>query len=134
MKHLKYFESVDDLEYHKLMIHDVFQDIIDDYGIERGKLGDVDGLFYSITDSRATHWLLRCKGNQIVFMIWDECGYDFIPNDIIRDIKNECLQPHIRRLESMGYTVDTDPKFGTLEIGDKSKMVAKIIRLVINYK
>ena len=68
MRHLRYFESIDDLEYHKLMIHDVFQDIIDDYGIERGKLGDVDGLFYDITPNRrqAQHWVFKLFNNLVI--------------------------------------------------------------------
>lgn len=113
MKHLKKFnESQSDIEYHKLMIQDVFQDVFDEYVIEKGIIGRSSGLCYSITDHTENKWRLECKVDEIVLLIWKGGeSPEYVKGWILSDplikkiIKSRYLSDHIKRLSTMGYKV-----------------------------
>lgn len=114
MKHIKLFESFEEdikhnsenVRYHKMMIKDVFQDVIDDYDIEYnlGELDDIDGLYYFISENPNGKEIRgdRKKHNIIYFDISYIMDTQYA---ISKDIMNIDLSKHIQRLENMGYGV-----------------------------
>lgn len=111
--------------YHKNMIKDIFQEIIDEYNIEYYDNGNGDGLYYEI-DSE--DWKGREYINEIIFEIThmndkaEAASGKFGNTDLIQEIKSAIL-PIVGRLQHMGYIVS--------EIGNP---YANVICLSINYK
>lgn len=96
MKKLKLFESFrkENYKYHEQLVIDIFQDIFDDYGIERYHNESLCGKYYQIT--YITPYYIRLT----IFYTYDET-VDF-KNE---DVKLIDFGPPIDRLESIGYDV-----------------------------
>ena len=107
MKHLKKFnESQSDLEYHKLMIQDIFQDIIDEYDIEKELETSVGyGLYYMIRSKRFSKHSIEV----IISINFHENGEGFPADDKnlqlykrFSSLKDD-LKPIDKKLNNMGY-------------------------------
>lgn len=104
MKYLKYFEnSESDIRYNIQEITDVFQDIIDDYDMEKSPLNSANnGLNYHLVyQPELKQSTFFGKGKYILFM-WDQRG-GILSTEILQKID---FTPYIKRLKDMGYEVD----------------------------
>ena len=104
MKHLRFFESRSDIPYHKRIILDIFQDIIDDYNIERynsvAMADNISGIYYILYDiqSGGEFKLIYLK----IFLKGDKLRPEFYLNksEFVDNLKSDK-----KRLESLGYKV-----------------------------
>lgn len=104
MKHLRFFESSGDIKYHKRVILDIFQDIIDDYNIERynsvDMADDIGGIYYILYDIHDSDEfkLIYLK----IFLKGDKLRPEYYlnNNEFIDGLKLDK-----KRLESLGYKV-----------------------------
>ena len=98
MKYLKHFESVDS-DYHKQVIKDVFQDIIDDYDLEEYNPSMSQVFGFGVEPKTFYYKINRIRGNKIALDIWAQKDFE------LADFPKIDVSGHIKRLESMGYIV-----------------------------
>lgn len=117
MRHLKYFnESMSDHVYHIQAIKDVFQDLVDEYGLDNVSLTNrplSEGMYYSIQKMNNPKRL-----KTILFTIQMIYDNPLDPNvkEFSKKLKeiNDNLEPYISRLKRMGYGVEDVKKYSNL--------------------
>lgn len=115
MKHLRFFESRSDIPYHKRTILDIFQDIIDDYNIERynsaAMVDDISGIYYILYDIldedkfKLIYLKIFLKGDRLQRPEFYLNKVEFVNN----------LELDKKRLEMLGYKV-RNYRFGYGEV------------------